>query len=283
MTALTTFGQLLRAWRDNKRVSQQELSFRSGLSSKHISFLETGRAQPSKESILAMSTALDIPLREVNVLFASAGLNAQYRESPPDAPALESVKKAIVRILEKHLPYPAWVVNGEFDVIMLNDAALAINKMIVAELPDFSSVDPMFHPQGLRRCIANWEDVATLMLRRMQREILLGKKPLQKTFDRVNKYPGIPSNWRSHPPALSSEPAIQLELILCGQHLSFLTALTTFGSAVDAYVQELTIESCFPNDTATERFCRDLPVNHVALFSGTQSSTPPLPLSGSKR
>src|SRR5262249_31426160 len=100
-----------------------------------------------------------------------------------------------------------------------------------------------------------------MMLRRMQREILLGKKPLQKTFDRVSKYPGIPENWRSRAPELSSEPAIQLELNLRGQRLSFLTALTTFGSAVDAYVQELTIESCFPNDAPTERFCRDLPVN----------------------
>jgi len=258
--ALTTFGELLKAWREDRRATQEELGFRANLSCKHISFLETDRTQPSKAVILAIGSALDIPLREVNVLFAAAGIAAPYSDSGSVGPALTPVWQALEHILEKHLPFPAWVVNGKYEVVTLNASALALSEVIAAELPDFPAVDPMFHPLGLRRCIANWEDVATSMLRRIQRDILTGNRILLETFNRIVAYPGIPSDWRHRTLSLTIEPTIAVQMHLQGHRLSFVTALTTFGTATDPSVQELTIESCFPSDTATAEFCRLLPL-----------------------
>jgi len=255
---ITKFGQLLKAWRVSRGMTQQELAFRADLPTRHISFLETGRSNPSRDTVCAVSAALDIPFREINILFASAGLSALYNESGFDSESLQSVQQALQYMLDKHDPYPAWVTDGKANVVTLNEAALAFNRIIVSELPGFPAVDPMFHPNGLRRCITNWEALATSMLRRMQREILAGRKNLYETFKRVVSYPGVPMDWQHRLPASAIAPTINLELTLDGQELRFLTALTMFGSAVDPYVEELTIESCFPIDAVTTRFCNAL-------------------------
>lgn len=257
-----SLGDLIRAWRTAKGFSQLDLALESGVSSRHISFLETGRAKPSRETLMSLSDALGIEPKQVNVLMAMAGYTAPYLESDLNAPEMRQVKGRLDQILEKLLPLPAYVYGATGNLLMANKAMGAFLALVEVEHGELHRENILFHPRGLRCCITNWEETAALFLRRMHRTILQGRSELQTRFDEILAYPGVEKDWLMVPPdtspAVSFDPIAEISVKLRNHHLNFVTMLTTFGSAVDMTLQEITIEYLFNADEATLEFCQGL-------------------------
>ncbi len=167
-------GQLLRAWRATRGYSQLELAMRSGFSSRHVSFIETGRTQPSRQALLTLAETLEVPLRERNHLLEAGGYAHVYRETPLAADEMRHIRGVLQFILDRHEPYGAVVLDRYSNLLMANDAATnllgaLVDPSLLAGTPNL--LRTVFHPQGLRRCIVNWEDVAQHLARRAEREL----------------------------------------------------------------------------------------------------------------
>ncbi len=175
--AVPRFGDVLRHWRLARRMSQLTLATEAEISTRHLSFLETGRAQPSREMVLLLAGVLDVPLRDQNVLLTAAGYASIYRETALGAPELSQVRRALGFILAQQEPYPALVVDRHWNLLMQNEGArrllaLFLDPEEVAQVPGPSNVVRMtFHPRGLRRYIANWEALASPLIQQIHRAL----------------------------------------------------------------------------------------------------------------
>lgn len=252
------FSALLKYWRGRRGLSQLDLALHAGVSSRHVSFLESGRAQPSEAMVRRLFGALDVPLADRDEALRAAGF--AVAEPKKDAPFAAPIEDAITRILEAQEPYPAIVVTLEARVLRHNRAASTLFADFVADPTKLVSPIDMFalvfDPALQRPFITNWEAVARQMLARLQREALHRRgERLHELTERVLRYPDVPSAWRTPDFAEAVEPTFTIRLAKGDVRLGFLTTITTFSAPQSAPLEELRIECCFPLDEATRRYC----------------------------
>lgn len=255
------FGGLLRRWRAARRMSQLVLATEAEISTRHLSFLETGRSQPSREMVLLLAGVLDVPLRERNELLAAAGYAPVYRETALGAPELGQVRRALHFMLAQQEPYPALVVDRHWNLLMQNQAAsrmlgLFVDPAEAAQVPGPPNVVRMtFHPRGLRPYIVNWEAVAGPLIQQVHREALGGiaDEGTRRLLDELLAYPGVPARWRTPDAGAQSAPVLPLTLRKGGVAAGFFTTIATLGTPQDVTLQELRVECFFPADEATEK------------------------------
>ena len=254
------FSALLRYWRGRRGLSQLDLALHAGVSARHVSFLESGRAQPSEPMALRLLAALDVPLRDRNEALRAAGFEAHFPEPALTAiPA--AVDEAIGRMMEMQEPYPLTVISPEANVLSCNRGATTLFTLFVAEpaaleqpLNMFSLV---FDPRLMRPFISNWPSVARLMLVRLHRESLQGggDERLETLAQRVLAFPDVPKAWHGPDFTEAIEPVFSIHLRRGDITLAFFNTITTFSSPRLVTLEELRIESSFPLDHATRRFC----------------------------
>lgn len=259
------FGVQLRAWRQTRHLSQEELAARAGVSTRHLSFVENGRSQPSRELVLALAGALDVPLRERNTLLTAAGFAAAFRASPLDSEVLAHLRRAIDHMLAKQEPYGAIVVDGTWNVIQLNQGATRLFQrfpMATAAGAEAARnvVLGTMHPEALRPYIVNWTDVAGHLVARLQRDVAArpGDEALSRLLAAVLAQPGVPAEWRVFAPGRSAAPFIPLHLRRGDLDVKLFTMLTSIGTPLDVTAEEIHIESYFPADDASEAALRSL-------------------------
>jgi len=250
----TAFGEILRDWRKRRKISQLELSLDIGISAKHLSFVETGRSAPSRDLILRISDTLKLSPRHHNALLTSAGYVADFLEKSLDTPEMLMIKNALVRMLEKHEPYPAFVVNSNYDILMVNSGfkkllALFISEDVISNHTNILQLT--FDPYGLSQYIKNWENVSQLMLNRIWEEAVSNKnEQLLNIYEQIRK--SYPRKNNKLEILESSLPVLPLSLKKDSLTLNFFTTITTLGTALDLTTKELRIEALFPLDDHTK-------------------------------
>lgn len=260
----SSFGRLLREWRTRRRVSQLDLAMEAGVSSRHVSFIETGRAQPSREMVLMLARVLDVPLRDRNDLLMAAGFAAMYRATDLDAPALEQARRALDFMLRQQEPYPAIVVDRAWTLLKANDGAVrlvaAFADPAAAEEWGGNAMRLMFHPRGFRPHIVNWEAMAAALIQWLHRDVLsgFGGDDTRRLLDELLAYPGVPPRWRTLDLDASTAPFLPIEFRKGDLHLRFFSTLTSLGTPHDITLQELRVEAFFPADGETEDAARRL-------------------------
>jgi transcriptional regulator with XRE-family HTH domain len=247
-------GELLKMWRSKRRVSQLDLAGMADVSPRHLSFIETGRSKPSREMVLHLAEQLDVPLRDRNALLTAAGFAPLYRQSALDAPELASVRQAIEIILANHEPYPAFVIDGAWNLIEANSAVAGFLGLISPELlePPVNVIRASLHPLGLSRFIVNFEEYAAHVIERLRRQLLSTSDPgLEALLDEVSGYEDVARAINGTvlpPPAAVLQMHFRLD---DGAELRFFSTMTVFGSPLDVTIAELAIESFFPADETT--------------------------------
>jgi len=261
-TRVSAFGPLLRHWREARRLSQLDLALQAEVSSKHVSFLETGRNQPSRDMILRLSQAMDLPLRDRNTLLNAAGYADAYRTSGLDGTAVERAGEALDRLLEKQEPYPAIVLDADWNLVRRNTGARGLAEFLLPGVPPRSgnALEWLFAADGLMPFVVNWPQLASVLLVRLWRETLLPgcSDTRRELFRRLEAMATTPPDWRALAGKLPTGPTIDLVLQKDGRRYAFFTTVTTFGTPQDVTLQELRIESYFPSDEATHRLCESL-------------------------
>jgi transcriptional regulator with XRE-family HTH domain len=258
------FGVQLRAWRQSRRVSQEQLAARAGVSARHLSFVENGRAQPSRDLVLALAGALDVPLRERNTLLTAAGFAAAFRSSSLDADEMASLRRAIDHVLEQQEPFGAVVVDGAWNLIRLNRGAARLFQRFPMTPAGHEAARNLIlgtvHPEALRPYIVNWADVAGHLIARLHREVAARSADdnLARLLARVLAQPGVPAEWRAHSPGRSAAPFIPVHLRHDQLEVRLFTMMTSIGTPLDVTAEELHIETYFPADDATEAILRSL-------------------------
>jgi transcriptional regulator with XRE-family HTH domain len=254
-------GRLLQRWRRMRGKSQLGLALQAGVSARHIGFLELGRSHPSREMVLLLAGVLDVPLRERNALLLAAGFAPVFRESVLAAPDMAQARKALELVLAHQEPYPAVVMDRHWNMVMTNQAAPRFFSRLLprrAEGPA-NVVRLMFDPEGLRPFVANWEEVAESLVRRVHREAVGGVPDEATTalLEEVLSYPGVPARWRSPDP-----PAPAPYVAVCFRKgdlaMDFFSTVTTLGTPQDVTLQEMRIECFFPANEHTEAAARRL-------------------------
>jgi transcriptional regulator with XRE-family HTH domain len=254
--AANELGVLLRHWRDLRGKSQFDLSLDTGVSQRHISFIESGRSAPSRQTLLEIAQALDIPLRDRNTLLLAAGYAPIYSEGAWNGPEMQSVTGALERMLRQHEPFPAVVMDRYWDVLMTNEAAPRFFNCFIdmaARKTPRNLLHLMFDPNGMRPFIANWEAVAKSLFQRVYRESV-GRVIDDRTralLAALLAYPDVKTEWKN-PVELSAMPVIPIGFVRGDQALSYFSMVTTVGTPQTIAAQELRIECMFPADAATE-------------------------------
>ncbi|WP_030155068.1 helix-turn-helix domain-containing protein [Streptomyces sp. NRRL S-244] len=258
-------GALLRTWRERRGISQLELAGRADSSSRHISFIETGRSRPSKEMVLRLADHLDVPVRERNALLLAAGYAPHYAQTPLDDPSMGTLREGLERLLTGYEPYPAMVVDATYDVVAANRGI----AMLLDSLPEHLLVPPLnamritLHPQGLAPRIRNLREWRGHLLAQMERQIALSRSaPLRALYEEVSGYPAEAGQQDAESEPASGEGAAYIALPLLIEHdghlLSFVSSIATFNTPMDVTVAELAIETLLPADAATAKYLRSL-------------------------
>ena len=254
-------GVLLREWRATRRLSQLDLALEAGVSARHLSCVETGKAQPSREMVARLADVLDMPLRERNALLVAAGFAPKYPETALATPEMAQVRRAIEFIVAQQEPYPAFVLDRHWNVLMANRAATRVNRFVLGrDGMHANMLRAVFDPADLRAAIANWEEVAGDLIRHLHG--VVASAPHDETaralLEEILAYPGVPARWRRREPERAPSPLLTTVLRRDDTELHFFSAITTFGTPRDVTIEELHIETCFPVDEATAALCRRL-------------------------
>jgi transcriptional regulator with XRE-family HTH domain len=256
------FGRLLRHWRTARHKSQLGLATEAGISTRHLSFLETGRAQPSREMVQLLAGMLDVPFGERNALLVSAGYAPMYGERPLGAPDLEHVRLALGFITRQQEPFPALIMDGQWNILMRNDGARRIFNLFrgpVREDGPTNVMRTMFHPHGIRPFVVNWEEVAECLMHSIHREIAsTGNDAVIRLRDELLAYPDVPSRWRTPDLPAPMAPLVSMKLRKGDLSLAFFPMVTMLGTPRDVTLQQLKIECFFPADPVTEQIARRL-------------------------
>jgi transcriptional regulator with XRE-family HTH domain len=248
--AVPLLGELLRYWRQERGKSQLGLSMDTGISQRHLSFVESGRSAPSRDFISIVSDALNIPLRERNVLLLASGFAPQYSEQSLDAEQMATVTGAIDRMLQQHEPHPALVLDRHWNVVRTNEAAPRFfGSFVDLEMrpKPRNLLDLMFDPAGMRPFVEDWERVAAGLLQRVRREAVgqVVDAALQELLKRLHKYPGIEG---LKPPLAPQSPVLPVTFRRGNQRFSYFSLITTVGTPQCITAQELRVECMFPTD-----------------------------------
>jgi transcriptional regulator with XRE-family HTH domain len=249
-------GSLLRDWRAARGRSQYDLSLDAGVSQRHISFVESGRSIPGRQTLLDIAEALDVPLRDRNALLLAAGYAPVYPDSAWDAPEMRSVTAALSRILRQHEPFPAVVMDRYWNVLLTNEAAPrffnSFIDMAAREGPR-NLLHLMFDPTGMRPFVANWESTAKGLFQRIYRESV-GRMIDHKTKELLAAllaYPDVEPAWKqSEAPSLL--PVIPISFAKGNTTLNYFSMVTTVGTPQTVAAEELRLECLFPADETTE-------------------------------
>jgi len=252
-------GPLLREWRRRRHLSQLDLALEANVSARHLSFIETGRARPSAEMLLHLSEQLEIPLRERNALLLAAGHAPAYAQRELDAPELGPVRDALDRVLAGHAPNPALVVDRHWGLVAANASTDLLTAGAAPHLlePPVNVLRLSLHPEGVAPRIANLPEWRAHLLDRLGREAVAGGDPaLAALHEELAGYPG--GGTAVAPDLEAGAIAVPLRIRHGDAELAFISTVTTFGTAVDVTVSELSIESFFPADAATAAAVREL-------------------------
>jgi transcriptional regulator with XRE-family HTH domain len=257
------FGNLLSDWRRLRRVSQLTLAMDADISQRHLSFIESGRAQPSREMVLTIMEALDMPLRARNELLGAAGFAAFYPERPLAAAEMDRARETLGRILAHHEPYPAMVLDRSWNILMKNDASSRIISRCVdtAAMEELSRdgklnfMRTMFHPNGMKPHVHSWARTAPILIGRLRREAAAyPDSPSQSLLREL--LPGAPGTFIPGIDDAPLAPTVALELEIGDEMLRLFNTLTTFGTPQDVTLQELRIEMSYPADNVSEGLLR---------------------------
>lgn len=257
-------GGLLRQWRERRRMSQLDLSLEAEISARHLSFVETGRAHPSRDMVLLLARVLDVPPRARNELLVAAGFAPMYRERPLDAPEMSQVRRALDFMLRQQEPYPALVLDRHWNILMTNEASgrvlgLFLDPGETEALGVPNAMRLTYHPRALRPYIVNWEATAAALIQWLHRDLIRGGgDETRLLLEELLSYPDVPRQWRTLDLDASTAPFLAIELRRGEFHLKFFTTLASLGTPYDITLHELRIESFFPADDATEEAARTL-------------------------
>lgn len=248
-------GDLLRFWRNFNRMSQLDLALEVGVSSKHLSFVETGRSQPSRNLILKIAHSLKLPLRHRNGFLKAAGYASEFGEEPLNGEKMEIIRHALWRMLEKHEPYPSFVVNAAYDILMTNSGYEQMIKFLAGEyaLQKYRNVYRMtFAEDGLRPYIKDWSGVEQFLLNRLWDESAATQNSeLFSLYGEVARQRNSEAQIEWH--VDDNMPVMNLTFEKDAIKASFFTTITTLGTPLDLTTQELRIESLFPADEDTKK------------------------------
>ena len=262
-----TFGHMLRAWRRRRGASQLSLALQSGVSQRHVSFLESGRARPSREMVVQLSTALDVPLRQRNEMLLAAGFAPAYRESNLAAPELAPMRRAIDFMLKQQEPYPAVVIDRLWNLLQANEAANAFTIFLFDGMPPAPPPGKgpnllrwILDPGALRPKISNWEEVARYLVSTTYAEILAaGGEPRALGFiEEIMAYPDVPASFRKLRFEERPAPVLTVDYLVGGKALSVFTTIATLGTPQDITLQEVRVENFFPADDRSDALFRSL-------------------------
>jgi transcriptional regulator with XRE-family HTH domain len=252
-------GDLLKLWRERRRMSQLALAVQADISTRHLSFVETGRANPSRDMVLHLAEELDVPLRERNHLLLAAGYAPVYSESVLEAPRMSAVLGAIRQVLKAHEPYPAVVVDREWNLVDANAGIALFTAAADPALmePPANVLRVSLHPRGVAPRIANLGEWRGHLLSRLRRQISLTADPgLTGLYEELRGYPCDQPEPEIELPG-PGDIAVPLRIRHDGRELSFLSTIATFGTPLDVTVAELSIESFFPADEETAAYLAD--------------------------
>ncbi len=261
-SATGSVGDLLRTWRARRRLSQLDLASEAEISTRHLSFLETGRSQPSREMVQLLAQKLDMPFRERNVMLASAGFAPVYSERSLDNPALASMREAIDLVLKGHEPFPALAVDRHWRLVAANGALVSLVEGVDPALlkPPVNVLRLSVHPAGLARRIVNFSEWRDHLTARLHHQVnVTGDAALSALIEELRAYP-IPDAARRapHPRADHAGIVVPLQLLTEEGALTLFSTTTVFGTPVDVTLSELAIEAFFPADAATGQALRRL-------------------------
>jgi len=253
-------GVLLREWRAARRLSQMDLALDAEVSARHLSYVETGKAQPSRELVARLADTLAVPLRERNALLKAAGFAPEYPERGLDSPELAQVRTAIDLIVEHQEPYPAFVLNRHWDVLKANRAAARVADFLLGGSVHTNMLRQFFDPNDLRAVVVNWEEVAGDLIRHLHDEVAAAPSDDKAhiLLDEVLRYPGVPSRWQKRELGVAPPPLLTVVFRKHERELHFFSTITTFGTPRDLTIDDLRIECTFPANDATAEFCHAL-------------------------
>ncbi|MDP2291831.1 MAG: helix-turn-helix transcriptional regulator [Actinomycetota bacterium] len=256
-------GELIRDWRLRRRRSQLDLSIEVGVSTRHLSFVETGRSRPSPELVLAIAHHLEVPLRERNSLLLAAGYAPRFSQRSLDDAEMAPMRASVQRLLDAHQPYPGVVIDRQWNVLLANDAAVALLTGVPPELmgPPLNVYRASLHPNGLAARTLNFTDWAAYLVQQLRRSATItGDPALEALLAEVLAYPNVAqirplldlAEWDDPPLLVPFRFASPLG------EVSLFTTLTTFGTPRDVTLDELAIELFYPADDRSDRLLRDL-------------------------
>lgn len=255
------FPLLLKSWRQKRRMSQLELALSSGVSQRHVSFLEKGRAKPSRNMILQLSETLEVPLRDRNEWLTAAGFAPIFRARPLEDPQMNQIMSAVRMILTNHEPFPAIALDRAWNIRLANKSFDMMSAMLGQDLwqrvggKERNLMRLFFHPNGIRPLVTNWSAIAPLLWHRARREAdAVGGEEMKQVLAELAPYQDDATIWTAEGTALV--PVLPFNIEKDGLRISLFTVIATFGTAQDVTADELRIESLFPADAATEALFR---------------------------
>ncbi len=257
---------LLKYWRNSRGLSQLDLSLAADVSARHISFLETGRAKPSQDLLLALASTLQVPMREQNTLLQAAGFTPLFEEPGPQEVLAGPMGKVIDFMLSNHDPYPMVIMDWTYNLINLNKSAMHLfahfppkEMRAVSEINLFEAV---FDPNQLRDYVVNWEITAHHLLVVLHRLALLNSHDgrLAELLDKLLSYPDVPGAWKQPDFCANKNSTLTVELKNQDLELSFMTTVTGFNAPQNITLEEIRIESYIPLNETTDTFFKALPI-----------------------
>jgi transcriptional regulator with XRE-family HTH domain len=253
------FGTMIRQWRRRRGLSQLELAVHGGVSQRHISFLESGRARPSRQMVLHLGEMLDLPLRDRNQLLTTAGFAAAFRESRLDEPRLAEARLALDLLLRQHEPFPTMVVDATYTVQLANIAAQRMFAFLRSTPSDPEQPQNLIKAtlREVRPYILNWSEIAVSVLHHLQREAL-DNPAAASLLAEVRRYPDVDALWREIDWECSPRAVLTMTVMKDGLTLNLISMIATFGTPQDVTLQDLRIETFFPADAQTEALLRGM-------------------------
>ncbi|HEY1261853.1 MAG TPA: helix-turn-helix domain-containing protein [Stellaceae bacterium] len=271
MKSEAEFAARLRWWRRRRGWSQLELAGRAEISQRHLSFLEVGRASPSREMVARLAASLDLPLRQHNELLVAAGFAPVWRQSDLAAPQLSGVRAALDHMLAQQEPFPAVVIDRRWNLLRANQGAVRLVEFLVGLLPPDAPVnlaDALVGPDVLRPFLVNWKEVARYFIRSVEADAAAdGTAETAALLERLLSYPGVRPLLREGTVAAVADCVLPMNFCKAEFSLELFTTITTLGTPQDVTLQELRIESFFPTQESTAAIFR-------AWASPTLSSGP---------
>jgi transcriptional regulator with XRE-family HTH domain len=260
-SATPSFGTRLRGWRQRRRLSQLDLAVDAEVSTRHLSFVETGRAMPSREMVLRLANRLEVPLRERNVLLTAAGFAPMYAERDLNDPTLRAAREAVEQILKAHEPYPALAVDRHWNMVSHNAAALPFFSLGIAPellVPPVNVLRVSLHPHGLARFIVNLAQWREHLLERVQHQVTISADAtLVALLAELAAYP-VPASSEAHTPIAANAIVVPLVLDTKMGRLSLISTMTVFGTPMEVTLSELALETFFPADAQTAALLRGM-------------------------